>query len=96
MLQDDLRTIIISELAQKVSKGLPRGELKLGTMIWGIYNSPFREGYAILFVAQNTVKFSSNRLDEFPISDFSILKNQKYSFRLNYEEIVFHIEWEQA
>ncbi len=50
VLQDDLRTILITELA-KVSKGLPWGELKLGTMIRGIYNSPFWDGYAILYVA---------------------------------------------
>lgn len=75
VLQDDMQTIIVTELTQKVSKGLPRGEVKLGTMIKSIFSSPFRDGLSILYVSQNTVKFSSNRLDENPVNDFTLLKN---------------------
>lgn len=41
VLQDDMRTIVVTELSLKTSKGLPRGELKLGTMIKSIFSSPF-------------------------------------------------------
>ncbi len=93
VLQDDMRTIVITELSMKTNKGLPWGEIKLGTMIKGIYSTPFWEGLAIIYVSQNTIKFSNNRLAENPISDYSLMKSNTHTFKLNYEEIVFHIEW---
>ena len=89
-----MSTIIITELTHGSALGLPRGEFKLGAMVNAVYSSPFRDGLAILYVSQNNVKFSSNRLDESKIDDFSILKKSKYSFRLTFDEVIFHIEWQ--
>ena len=45
VLQEDMKTILISEIKTKEEIGLPRGDLKLSTMIKALYPTPFRKGY---------------------------------------------------
>lgn len=41
----------------------------------------------------NMVRFSKNRLDANKESDFNILVNSKYSFKLSYDEKMFGVSW---
>lgn len=44
ILQEDMQTILIAEMKVKDDIGLPRGDLKLTSMIKALYSTPFRKG----------------------------------------------------
>jgi hypothetical protein len=94
VLQEDMQTIMITELKVKDDLGLPRGDLKLNTMIKALYPTPFRNGLAVIYLWQNKVKFSKNRFEEHNFDDFTILEGTRDYFRLNYDEVIFHIVWQ--
>ena len=94
VLQEDMKTILISEIKTKEEIGLPRGDLKLSTMIKALYPTPFRKGLSILYVCQNKLRFSKNRLEDNQFDDFAILEGTKDYFRLHYDEVVFDINWQ--
>ena len=94
VLQEDMKTILISEIKTKEEIGLPRGDLILSTMIKEVYSTPFRKGLTILYVCQNKIRFSKNRLEANQFDDFTILEGTKDYFRLHYDEVVFDINWQ--
>lgn len=50
VLQEDMQTIMITELKAKADMPLPRGDFKLKTMINALYPTPFRKGLAVIYV----------------------------------------------
>lgn len=96
ILQEDMQTIMITELKVKDDIGLPRGDLKLKTMIKSLYPTPFRNGLAVVYVCNNKIKFSRNRMEENSFDDFKILEGTRDYFRLNYNEVIFNIVWQDS
>jgi hypothetical protein len=94
ILQEDMQTILISELKVKDEIGLPRGDVKLTTQVKSLYPTPFRSGLAVLYVCQNKLRFSNNRIEDNSFDDFKILEGTRDYFRLNYDEVVFNIIWQ--
>ena len=44
-------------------------------------------------LTENQLRFSKNRLDVNKPSDYSILAQTKYSFKLSFDEKVFDLQW---
>ena len=63
-------------------------------MIKALYPTPFRKGLSILYVCQNKLRFSKNRLEDNQFDDFAILEGTKDYFRLHYDKVVFNINWQ--
>lgn len=95
ILQEDLKSLTILALNQVLEEKLPRGNITLTSKVKAVYWSPFRDGLAVVFESQNDsqLRFSRNRLPNNPDNDFNILAQSKYSFKLNYDEKVFALEW---
>jgi hypothetical protein len=57
-------------------------EINLMHRIQHIYNTPLRNGKALLFynVGENLLQFSKNRVDKHEDEDFSVYTNRKYCF----------------
>ena len=94
ILQEDMQTILIAEIKAKDEIGLPRGDLKLSSMVKSLYPTPFRNGLAVIYVCQNKIRFSNNRDGDNEFDDFKILDGTREYFRLNYDEVVFDITWQ--
>ena len=75
---------------------MPRAEIKLRNLIKKIYNAPFRGCLSVLYATGNSIRFSKNRLAKHDFSDFSLLEDPRYSFKLNFDEIVFNLVWQAA
>lgn len=69
--------------------------MQLLSKVKSVFWSPFCNGLAVVYesLTENLLRFSKNRLDTNMKTDYSILAQTKYSFKLSFDEKLFQLLW---
>ena len=94
VLNEDRQTAIIDVQGNKY--GIERGKYKIKAMVKNVFWTPFAQGHALVYESksEHIIRFSRNRLLDSPIHEFGVLEDIGYSFRMHYDEIIFHFTWQ--
>jgi hypothetical protein len=73
---------------------LPRGNYILHGKIKNLHWTPLNNAITILYESygDHLLRFSQNRIQQ--KNNFQILTNINYVFKMQYDEIVFHLSWQ--